>query len=963
MTFTNSFFFLHLLFFASCGFSAGAQEEKISGINFVDSAGFSKEGHSVLSGRPFYVYKAEPGTKLKDLHERGFQVVRQLSSRQYIVRPEEGRKGTENTRLSPGAGTLYPANNNWKLSPPLLSRQGPDYARQRAIFFIKVSREGMIKAKTALGNLGAELVSEYELAGLLQLRCTYHTLFSKILPLPVVTFIGEAFLEVKEESLLQNVNLAVNKINLLHHFQPQLNGAGINISVKEQKFNPADIDLRGRYIATAQEAESVSKHATEMATIMAGAGNSSPKSKGVAWAASLASSAYQELFPDPESYFTSNNISVQNHSYGTAIENFYGATAHAYDVQTSENPALVHVFSAGNDGQAGDTSGAYKGVAGFANLTGNFKMAKNVLVVGALDSLNAPDKFVSRGPAHDGRLKPEVVAYSAGGSSNAAALVTGVVSLLQQAYLEKMDSLPPSALVKALLINSAEDTGPSGIDFFSGYGNVHAEKAHKTLIQDHFFEGFLEHGQERAFSFTVPANMLNLKLSLVWNDPAAEPNAARALVNDLDFELVHAHSGSSWLPWVLSAYPHPDSLQLPPKRATDHLNTAEQISLQNPEEGEYILKVKGFDIPAGPQDFFIVYEWEEADYFRWTYPAGSDNLPHLGEGKSVFRWESTYKDEKGVLEISLDKGQSWELIDEGTDLAAESFTWNAPDILSTAIARMKVGQEVFRTQPFTISRPLRPSVGFNCSDSLMLSWKAVAGAETYQVFTLQSGRYLEVVANISDTFFIFQKADFPEKYFAVAPVPAEGETGIRSATFDYAQQGVDCYLAFFNVRAEEEGVHLALQLGTTYQVEKVHFERSLNGSFIPFHTIEDRESSSINFLDPEARQGVNEYRARLELANGQELLTEPALVYFLTELPFIVFPNPVSRNEDLHVFSKDFEGEKVFLEIYNLPGQIVMERELISERDPVSVEDLGPGMYFYILRSGRIRRSGKIYVY
>jgi len=40
----------------------------------------------------------------------------------------------------------------------------------------------------------------------------------------------------------------------------------------------------------------------------------------------------------------------------------------------------------------------------------------------------------SRGPAYDGRVKPELVAFAEDGSSGAAAIVSGISLVAQQTY-------------------------------------------------------------------------------------------------------------------------------------------------------------------------------------------------------------------------------------------------------------------------------------------------------------------------------------------------------------------------------------------------------------------------------------------------------------------------------------------------------------------------------------------------
>ena len=906
----------------------------------------------------FFMLKLQSPAKLQDLQEKGFKIIRPLDEYHFIVIQDEGEEGLRQSTL-PAA--LFPVNNDWKLSPQLQSPPKVGEVEKNSLFTVKVQEVKSFKKKIGLLAKEVELISAYEQAQILMIRCSHKVLLNSILPMPEVTFADKAGSKAKEESILPDANLLVNRINLLHHEYPFLNGTGITISIKEQMFDPNDLDIRGRYIPTDQESPHNSRHATEIATFLAGGGNSSPKSKGVAWGATLASSDYQELFPDPDNYFSAHSIAIQNHSYGTAVENFYGAQANGYDIQANRDPQLVHVFSAGNEGLLADTLGTYKGVQAFANLSGNFKMAKNVMVVGALDSLKKLDELVSRGPAYDGRVKPEVVAYSAGGSSNAAALVSGVVGLLQQAYQQQNKSLPPSALVKTVLVNSAEDVGPKGIDYYSGYGSVNAYDAYKILLQGKYFEGSVGQQEEVFFSFTIPANARNLKISLGWNDPAAEPNAAKALINDLDLSLYQESSGKKWLPWVLNSYPHPDSLKQPALRKEDHLNTLEQISILTPQQGTYTLKVAGYDVPVGVQQFFVAYQWEEANNFRWTYPTGSDQLPYFGEKNSIIQWETSFTSGKGTLEYSTDKGKSWKLVAEEVDLSREYYQWNAPDAFTPALLRMTMGDSLFVSEPFLISHAPRPAVGFNCSDSVMLSWRRIEGAKAYQLYSM-GHQYLEPFAVVQDTFLVFQKEKAPAKEFAVAPV-WDDVVGSRSTTFNYALQGIDCFLASFNARVEEGGVQLNLGLGTYYQVSKVHFERKAGNSFQPIQTFGPVNQVKFQYLDAEVQQGMNEYRVRLELGNAQELTTEAIPIYFLTELPFLVFPNPISRHEALQIFSKDFGDENVHFALFTQQGQVVLEMDLYFDQESISIQSLRPGIYLYTLSTDGIKRTGKIMVF
>ncbi|RYY58356.1 MAG: hypothetical protein EOO05_16700, partial [Chitinophagaceae bacterium] len=187
------------------------------------------------------------------------------------------------------------------------------------------------------------------------------------------------------------------------------------------------------------------------------------------------------------------------------------------------------------------------------------------------------------------RVKPELVAYGEDGSSGAAAMVSGTAALIQQAFKLKHGVLPASATTKAILINSANDVGTAGIDFSSGYGNLNTYAAVKTVQEGRIFESTIQSNKTQSVSIQVPVNTSNLKVTLVWTDPAAVVNAAKALVNDLNL-IVKSPDNNQWLPWVLDHRPSLASLQLPAERKTDTLNTVELVTVNNPAAGTYTIE-------------------------------------------------------------------------------------------------------------------------------------------------------------------------------------------------------------------------------------------------------------------------------------------------------------------------------------------------------------------------------------
>ncbi|HEX6426636.1 MAG TPA: S8 family serine peptidase, partial [Niastella sp.] len=462
---------------------------------------------------------------------------------------------------------------NRKLSPVLQNNRKLLTGKQEQVFWIVTSNIDSAKQYFTAKKIPVRILQEHA-GGLLVVSVRGPLIDSLILKLPFVRFV-DVPRQPHEELAIGSFDNSLNTINLVHNQFPQLTGNNLVVSIKENKPDTADIDFKGRYISTPLSSASISSHASYMCTIIAGGENSFYTGGGVVPAASIISSNFASLLPDADNVYKQYGISVQNHSYGTGLENYYGADAAAYDASTINTPGLLHVFSSGNSGNLPST-GPYAGIPNMANLTGSFKMAKNIITVGATDSFGNVAYLSSRGPAYDGRIKPELIAFGEDGSSGAAAHTSGAVLLLQQFYKEKNGgTLPPASLIKAVLVNSADDRGTKGPDYQSGYGSLNTWKALQGMVNDRYYSGSVAQGGTQTFSLPVAANTRQLKLTLCWTDPAAVANAPKALINDLDIELVNNGNGQVWQPWVLSPAPILDSLLLPAVRKKDILNNVE----------------------------------------------------------------------------------------------------------------------------------------------------------------------------------------------------------------------------------------------------------------------------------------------------------------------------------------------------------------------------------------------------
>jgi len=758
------------------------------------------------------------------------------------------------------------------------------------------------------------------------------------LPLPGIIFIERENRIAKEEIQVSNLDLSINKINLAHRNFPLINGDGITVSVKENKPDTTDIDFKGRFLSTNLSSTTVSSHASIMSTMIAGGANSWHLGKGAAWGATISSSSFAVLLPDANSAYQQYNISVQNHSYGVGVESYYGADAAAYDASAIINGSLLHIFSSGNSGTSSASTGIYTGINGFANLTGSFKMAKNILTVGATDSFGMVAALSSKGPAHDGRVKPELVAFGEDGSSGAAALVSGTSLLLQHLYKQVNGSLPPNSLIKAILINSADDVGNTEVDYKNGFGSLNANNALKTLQASRFFAGSISNSSSQSFTITVPAGIKKLKATLVWNDPPAAPNATKALINDLDLELREISSGQIWQPWVLNPFPHVDSLVQLAKRKKDTLNNIEQITIDNPVGGNYQLKVTAFNVTTASQNFHIAWQLDSADKFEWQFPTANDFI--FPSTNNTIRWQSSFAASNGILEYSTG-GNIWQPIQSTTVLNTGYYNWNVPPVTSIGVLRMTIGSNVFISDTFTIANRTTTGVGFNCADSFLFYWNKLPSIINYRVYKLGS-KYLEPIAVTTDSFMLLSKAANPSLHYAVAPIIGSKE-GVKSYTFNYTTQGVECYFRSFLALLVGNSAQLTISLGTLYNINKIVLEKFNGTEYVPLQQIANPSSLLLNLTDASLKKGLNVYRVKLELSGGRVIYSSIETVYYFNGAEFIVYPNPASQYSLITILS-DNQFEPATLQVINMQGQKIYEMKLNDVSNQLPTGRLSKGL-------------------
>jgi PKD repeat protein len=656
-----------------------------------------------------------------------------------------------------GAVSVMPVAPGWKLSRSL--REPPfgswavhgDWIDINIRIYRGMRWNEVLSACTASGMI---LIEEHAEAGILQARVLIPEL-QEIAALPFVQYMEQVSEPGEPEDTKGRSLHRANVINSDHAAGISFNGEGVGVLVRDDGQLGPHIDFQGRLFNYSPTPAGQGTHGDGVGGIIGGAGNIDPNQRGMADGTDVYAVDYVNSFLDQTlPLHLEKGVTITNTSYSDGCNAGYTIASQTVDKQIYENPTLMHVFSAGNSNGSDCSYGAG---AQWGNITGGHKMAKNAIATANLQADGTLETSSSRGPAYDGRLKPDIAANGTdqgstnpdntyqvfGGTSGAAPGIAGCLAQLTQAYKAKYSEQPPAALLKGVILNTANDLGNTGPDFRFGWGHINAWRAWQLLQGQQFLTDTISSGEQKNHILTVPPGVSQLRVMLVWSDPPASPQAGRALLNDLDIQ-VTAPDGTVREPWILNPTPVVAALSAPATRGRDTLNPVEQVAADMPVPGTYNIQINGSDVPLGPQAYHIVWSFL-TDSVKLTYPNG-------GEGIVPGTTERIHWDAEGVngdfeLSYSSDSGATFTAVATVPALR-RMYDWVVPSgITAGGVIRIaRNGMEDRSDYPFNIA-PLPQSISIIrvCPDSMTVSCAALNDTLNYDLYML-GGKYMELKA-------------------------------------------------------------------------------------------------------------------------------------------------------------------------------------------------------------------------
>jgi len=743
-------------------------------------------------------YEAPTKEDITKMEQKGIRLLGFIPSNTYIVSLPTSL--TAKALSQAGVRSIWKMDAQKRMSEEVQTRSLPDWAIEKGQALLIVEYFKDIDQALVVESLEMQDIRVMQSNGVnnyLQVSIPLDRL-EEIAQLPYIAGVEPILPPATKDDRRGRSLHRVNKLDPNIMGARNYTGKGINILVRDDGAVFEHIDFKGRLDQKFAGA-SFGGHGDGVAGIIGGAGNLDPINKGMAHGSTIHVINYSANFLDETlSLFVDDDVIVTNSSYSNGCNAGYTNTARIVDQQMYDNPTLMHVFSAGNNGRGeldqndNPTDCGYGAGPTWGNITGGHKQGKNVIATANLNYRGEVMGSSSRGPARDGRIKPDIAAngnnhvstaeaqayFSFGGTSAAAPVIAGVMAMLHEAHEALYGTRAEAALLKAVMLNTANDLGNKGPDFIYGWGSLNAHRAALSLEEGHFLKG--EVGEDEVVNHTIiiPENVTEVKIMTYWHDQETPSMSQSVLLNDINTELTSA-SGDSYLPWLLNSSPNPILLNAPATKGVDFLNNMEQIAIDNPEAGGYTLEVSGEQIPFGVHEYYVTWEFRmnEIDII---FPDGGENLNN--NSAEVIHWDATGNEGDFVITHIDSDGNETQIGQASGN--RRYFEWNTPNTFSEK-SRIRVSRNGLfdeSTETFLLAnnpRNLRLTRSED-ENSTFITWQSDSIAVSYNIYLL--GEFvMEKVATTEELRFdLPNEPKYKGNWIAVSANFPDGTEGKRS---------------------------------------------------------------------------------------------------------------------------------------------------------------------------------------
>jgi hypothetical protein len=687
----------------------------------------------------------------KNLEKLGIDFLEYIPNNTYLIKISPLLSSLNFLKEHTNISGIHPLPRELKIDYRIIEGNIPSHAiADDNTFRVAIIAMNGLKIKNYSSELGLQRITPYEYGN--DSRFAYCALsknqIDEIVKKPWVRSIELIDEPGKPES---TEGRSIQKSNVINNHLPNglnYDGSGVSLLVRDDGLVGPHIDYTGRLTNLTNDATGT--HGDGVAGVMGAAGNVDPSVEGGSSGADIYVINYVANFQDNTmTLHQTSDVKITNSSYSNGCNAGYTSTSQTVDQQVFDNPSLMHVFSAGN---SNNNDCGYGAGDQWGNITGGHKVGKNVIAVANLNNDGSLVGSSSRGPAHDGRIKPDLAAHGQGqvstdpnhqyspfgGTSSAAPSLAGNLGQLIEAYRDLNNNADPkSSLLKAAAMNSATDLGNKGPDYKFGYGMIHTARAYDIIANNQFLFDTISQADSNTHTVTVPAGTGQLRIMLYWHDPQAAVNTNKALINDLDMVV-----NNSLLPLVLDPTPNASTLDNPAVPGIDRLNNVEQIVVDSPAAGTYSVKIKGFQIPSGPQEYVLVYSFIEND-IKVTYPLGGESL--IPGRTEIIHWDAYGDQGMFDLDYSTDNGSTWNNI-ASVSGSIRNYSWQVPNINSAdALIRVsRATQSDVSDAPFNIFPIPAFTIQTQTVSSLEMNWAAIPTATKYYIWRL-GAKYMEII--------------------------------------------------------------------------------------------------------------------------------------------------------------------------------------------------------------------------